>query len=182
MSHSGSDSPLPMTHENVTCGVSDEDNPDDHQVPHEEVIDQPVRARPSISMSSDHVRPSSPQVDLYDGSGMIDLVGIRPPARFPGPYPASFTNRLPVQSKKNDLEENSTGGSKTPNKQNGSASLNPWDYVPAEIGLTKDGGPMKAKSRRRFNKRELEVLEVLWSLGKSPSKYQRQRLGAWFGV
>jgi hypothetical protein len=73
---------------------------------------------------------------------------------------------------------------KRPSRQ-GAASCNPWDYligngalgVAAEVG--EDG---KSKARRRFTKKELEALEVLWSLHKNPTKYQRQRLGAWIGA
>ncbi|WWC89168.1 uncharacterized protein L201_004086 [Kwoniella dendrophila CBS 6074] len=133
------------------------------------------RARLSFSPSPE---PSSPLP--------IDLSGIQPPAPFPGPYPTAYTRKDPVPSDEGEPEsENKRSG------RQGAPSWNPWDYVLGEVPGGEQGPnqtPVKDddgkgnKIRRRFTKRELEALEVLWSISKSPSKYERQRLGAWLGV
>ncbi|WRT66531.1 uncharacterized protein IL334_003490 [Kwoniella shivajii] len=117
----------------------------------------------------------------------IELSGIQPPAAFPGPYPTAYTRKDPVPSDEGEPEsENKRSG------RQGAPSWNPWDYVLGEVPggeLGPNSTPVKEcddgkgnKIRRRFTKRELEALEVLWSITKSPSKYERQRLGAWLGV
>jgi hypothetical protein len=68
-------------------------------------------------------------------------------------------------------------------QRHGAVSCNPWDYLLAEpVEPPKMGEEYKGKARRRFTKKELEALEVLWSITKSPTKYERQRLGSWLGV
>ncbi|WVQ99543.1 hypothetical protein IAU59_006679 [Kwoniella sp. CBS 9459] len=130
----------------------------------------------------------SPSPTLSSSPTPVDLAGIQPPAPFPGPYPIAYARKDPVPTD----DEPETGESKRSGRQ-GAPSWNPWDYVLGEVpggeqGPTqtpvKDGGEdgKGGKVRRRFTKRELEALEVLWSISKSPSKYERQRLGAWLGV
>ncbi|KAK8864576.1 hypothetical protein IAR55_001826 [Kwoniella newhampshirensis] len=126
--------------------------------------------------SSPSPTPSSP--------APINLAGIQPPAAFPGPYPTAYTRKDPVPTDEgDDVAEGKRSG------RQGAPSWNPWDYVfgdlpgPDQLQTPmKDGDDGKGKIRRRFTKRELEALEVLWSIAKSPSKYERQRLGAWLGV
>lgn len=68
-------------------------------------------------------------------------------------------------------------------QRHGAVSCNPWDYQLVESSeQSKNGEEFKGKARRRFTKKELEALEVLWSITKSPTKYERQRLGSWLGV
>ena len=110
----------------------------------------------------------------------IKLAGIQPPAPFIGPYPMGYMNKDPVPSEENDAGDNDASDLKRSSRQ-GAASCNPWDYASGEEA-TRDVEDARSKVRRRFTKRELEALEVLWSITKSPTKYQRQRLGAWLGV
>ncbi|WWC94616.1 hypothetical protein V866_001463 [Kwoniella sp. B9012] len=137
-----------------------------------------TRGRTHMSFSPSPT-PSSPTP--------IDLSGIQPPAPFPGAYPTAYTRKDPVPSEEGEPEsENKRSG------RQGAPSWNPWDYVLGEVPGGEQGPnqtPVKDtddgkgnKIRRRFTKRELEALEVLWSISKSPSKYERQRLGAWLGV
>jgi len=138
---------------------------------------------PSPTPPSMTTKPSpSPATPSTVGSNAspIKLAGIQPPAPFTGPYPIGYTNKEPVPSDDNDGGDDASD-LKRPNRQ-GAASCNPWDYVLVESETGKDGEEGKGKVRRRFTKRELEALEVLWSISKSPTKYQRQRLGAWLGV
>ncbi|WWD17119.1 hypothetical protein CI109_101556 [Kwoniella shandongensis] len=126
--------------------------------------------------SSPSPTPSSPPA--------INLAGIQPPAAFPGTYPTAYTRKDPVPTDDgDDVPEGKRSG------RQGAPSWNPWDYVLGDLPgpdqpqtPMKDGDDGKGKIRRRFTKRELEALEVLWSIAKSPSKYERQRLGAWLGV
>ncbi|WVF71323.1 hypothetical protein IAT40_006126 [Kwoniella sp. CBS 6097] len=137
-------------------------------------------ARSHMSFSPSPTPSSSPTP--------VDLAGIQPPAPFPGSYPIAYTRKDPVPTD----DEPEAGESKRSGRQ-GAPSWNPWDYVLGEVPggeqgpnqtPVKDGGDdgKGGKVRRRFTKRELEALEVLWSISKSPSKYERQRLGAWLGV
>ncbi|ODO06442.1 hypothetical protein L198_01674 [Cryptococcus wingfieldii CBS 7118] len=146
---------------------------------------------------------SSVRMDGISGAGAIEmgeLSGIQPPATFPlTEYPYGYTRQDPVPPEDGDELNNryayeANGSSR---KKAGAPSCNPWDYlvgdhVPelldnnlvARSGAARYGVEAKhgCKVRRRFTKRELEALEVLWSIAKSPSKYERQRLGAWLGV
>ncbi|WWC62141.1 uncharacterized protein I303_104732 [Kwoniella dejecticola CBS 10117] len=136
-----------------------------------------VKGRAQMSFSPSPT-PSSPTP--------IDLSGIQPPAPFPGAYPIAYTRKDPVPADEGEPEsENKRSG------RQGAPSWNPWDYVLGEVPggeqapnqtPGKDEDAKGNKIRRRFTKRELEALEVLWSISKSPSKYERQRLGAWLGV
>ncbi|WVR06887.1 hypothetical protein IAU60_003923 [Kwoniella sp. DSM 27419] len=137
-----------------------------------------ARGRAQMSYSSSPT-PSSPTP--------IELAGIQPPAPFPGSYPHAYTRKDPVPTDEGDHD----GEVKKSSGRQGAPSWNPWDYVLGEVpggeqgpGQTpvKDEDGKGNKVRRRFTKRELEALEVLWSISKSPSKYERQRLGAWLGV
>ena len=94
----------------------------------------------------------------------VRLAGLKPPARYPGPLPDSFTRQDPVPGDDDDEEDEK--------KAKGAPSQNPWDYM----------RKLKKKERRRFTKRELEAIETLWWVEKAPNKYQRQRIGAWLGV
>lgn len=140
-----------------------------------------------------HVKPlyspsptssSMPSLSPVTPSGASDaspikLAGIQPPAPFIGPYPIGYINKEPVPAEDN-YGRDDPSDLRRPNRQ-GASSCNPWDYV-AAAREGEDGEEGKGKVRRRFTKRELEALEVLWSISKSPTKYQRQRLGAWLGV
>ncbi|OCF32980.1 hypothetical protein I317_04304 [Kwoniella heveanensis CBS 569] len=137
-------------------------------------------ARSHLSFSPSPTPSSSPTP--------VDLAGIQPPAPFPGAYPIAYTRKDPVPTD----DEPEAGDGKRSGRQ-GAPSWNPWDYVLGEVPGGEQGPnqtPVKeggddgkgGKVRRRFTKRELEALEVLWSISKSPSKYERQRLGAWLGV
>ncbi|ORX35745.1 hypothetical protein BD324DRAFT_74856 [Kockovaella imperatae] len=96
----------------------------------------------------------------------IRLAGLKPPARYPGALPESFSRQDPVPGDESDNEDDES------KKQKGAPSQNPWDYM----------RPLKKKERRRFTRRELEAIETLWWVEKAPNKYQRQRIGAWLGV
>ncbi|WVQ82085.1 hypothetical protein IAT38_004213 [Cryptococcus sp. DSM 104549] len=132
-----------------------------------------------------------------------NLAGIQPPASFPlAGYPDTYLRCEPVPSEDADSEQAlnqanryhavnpTSSGKKT--RGSGAPSVNPWDYLVGdayEAALfahnlinQMDGLAAGGKLRRRFTKRELEALEVLWSIAKSPSKYERQRLGSWLGV
>ncbi|WVQ73985.1 hypothetical protein IAR50_003566 [Cryptococcus sp. DSM 104548] len=146
---------------------------------------------------------SNMRMDGISGAGAIEmgeLSGIQPPATFPmTDYPYGYTRQDPVPPEDGDEPNNRYAyemGSSS-RKKAGAPSCNPWDYlvgdhVPelldnnlvARSGVVRYGVEAKhgCKVRRRFTKRELEALEVLWSIAKSPSKYERQRLGAWLGV
>lgn len=124
--------------------------------------------------------PHTPSTASSGASVPIKLAGIQPPAPFIGPYPVAYLNKDPVPSDHNDAGDNDASDLRRSSRQ-GAASCNPWDYVMTDE-TSKDGEESKGKVRRRFKKRELEALEVLWSISKSPTKYQRQRLGAWLGV
>ncbi|WWC70153.1 uncharacterized protein I206_104100 [Kwoniella pini CBS 10737] len=140
----------------------------------------------SISRSAERGRMSFSPSPTPSSPSAIHLSGIQPPAPFPGAYPLAYTRKDPVPSDEGEPEsENKRSG------RQGAPSWNPWDYVLGEVPGGEQGPnqtPVKDedakgnKIRRRFTKRELEALEVLWSISKSPSKYERQRLGAWLGV
>jgi len=124
--------------------------------------------------------PNTPST-ASSGTSPIQLGGIQTPAPFIGPYPVGYLRKEPVPSDDNDVGDHDATDLRRSTRQ-GAASCNPWDYVSMDQESVKDGEESKGKARRRFTKRELEALEVLWSISKSPTKYQRQRLGAWLGV
>lgn len=143
---------------------------------------------------------SAVRMDGIEGAEMLesgDLAGIQPPATFPLPdYPASFMRAEPVPTEETeDLHKFLPNDGSVRKYRYGGASCNPWDYMLGDVPDTDYEHPLSSrparygpdakhgcKVRRRFTKRELEALEVLWSIAKSPSKYERQRLGAWLGV
>ncbi|OWZ65524.1 hypothetical protein AYX14_04280 [Cryptococcus neoformans] len=143
---------------------------------------------------------SAVRMDGIEGAEMLesgDLAGIQPPATFPLPeYPASFMRAEPVPTEETEeLQKFLPNDGSVRKYRYGGASCNPWDYMLGDVPDVDYDHPLSSrparygpdakhgcKVRRRFTKRELEALEVLWSIAKSPSKYERQRLGAWLGV
>ena len=135
--------------------------------------------------STTHPTPSPQTPSAVESSGAssfsVNLAGIQSPAPFVGPYPIGYLRKESVPSEENDMGDLDVSELRRSSRQ-GAASCNPWDYVCLDQETAKEGEEVKGKARRRFAKRELEALEVLWSISKSPTKYQRQRLGAWLGV
>ncbi|WVO15975.1 hypothetical protein L204_103640 [Cryptococcus depauperatus] len=143
---------------------------------------------------------STTRMETIKGTNSIEmgeLAGIQPPPNFPlSEYPAAYIRQDSVPMEDNEehpMGRQAIDGSLKRSRQS-APSCNPWDYLVADAVpesqlhylQSKAGyGPDAnhgCKVRRRFTKRELESLEVLWSISKSPSKYERQRLGAWLGV
>ena len=119
-------------------------------------------------------RPEDNPIIVIPGIN-FSLAGIQAPSDFPGPYPVAYLRQGPVPTdEREDAAQDKDIESSELKKSNrqGASSRNPWDYMQ----------DAKDKQRRRFQRKELEALEVLWSIAQSPSKYQRQRLGGWLGV
>jgi hypothetical protein len=72
-------------------------------------------------------------------------------------------------------------------KRSGQPSVNPWDYLydptatptPAK---KKGKTPEDNKHRQNFRHWQIEIMEVLFGIQPTPSRFEKQRLGAWLGV
>ena len=123
----------------------------------------------------------------------FQLHGIQPPVRLRFPLPAAFLQEHPVPDDEDLLGVPRPAAIKR--DRSSQASKNPWDYLTyteeimwsdgyndkenlaAAVSLT-DRGTI----RRRFNDSERDALETLYIVRRNPSKFDRQRLGAWLGV
>ncbi|RSH88873.1 hypothetical protein EHS25_002535 [Saitozyma podzolica] len=138
----------------------------------------PLSRTVSESALSISAHSHSSTSSIPDTPSPANLAGIQPPAPFPGDLPLAYLRKEPVPSE--DAADENDDRSR---QRHGAVSCNPWDYQLVESSeQSKNGEEFKGKARRRFTKKELEALEVLWSITKSPTKYERQRLGSWLGV
>ena len=97
--------------------------------------------------------------DIYLPQYDFHMAGLHKAKKFPFRYPPAYLRQDPIKTKSSQ----------------GQPSQNPWDYLPLSP-------PDPHKPRRRFTRKELQFIEIVWFLDPHPTTQHRQRLGAWLGM